>query len=304
MAMNLFDPAAQGLYVTIFLSYILGIVHGVTPDEHTWPITFSYAIGSTTTRRGAESGAVFSLGFTLQRAIMSEVMFFVFAYGLTSFKDFISSPLFFGIVYTVVGVVMYIAGHYVKYGKYYPHIEVDEFLNRKLKKRYVHKERDFFKSDVKMSMALLHGIIAGFGFGAFALIIYFIFAPSMPGPALGFVPGLVFGLGTMTAQFAFGAIFGTWIRKVKKLGLNGLKFLARYISASVLLYGGALFILTGIAVVIFPEILTFGVVTPISVHNLHNLGVGFFIVIAIVVGIGLYSYAKGVKIATQRFKKR
>ena len=97
MAINLFNPVYDGVYITLLLSYLLGIVHGITPDEHTWPITFSYAVGSGSTKRGAEVGAIFSAGFTLQRALMSEIIFFVFAFGLYAFKDFISSPLFFGI---------------------------------------------------------------------------------------------------------------------------------------------------------------------------------------------------------------
>ncbi len=304
MAINILDPIAGGLLMTLFLSYILGIVHGITPDEHTWPITFSYAIGSGSTKKGAEAGLVFSLGFTIERAVMSEVMFFIFAYGLTSFKDFISSSLFFGLVYIVVGAVMYIAGRYVKYGEYYPHIELDKILNRKLKRTYRNEETDFYKKDVKMSMAIIHGLIAGFGFGAFALIIYFIFAPSMPGPAFGFLPGLIFGLGTMTAQFAFGALFGTWIRRVKKIGIKGLKFVARYISATVLLYGGLVFAVTGVFVIFFPQILSFGIVTPIQVENLSNLGIGFFIVIAIVCGLGIVAYIKAIRIATEKFGKK
>ncbi len=30
--------------VALVGAFVLGIVHGVTPGEHTWPITFSYAL--------------------------------------------------------------------------------------------------------------------------------------------------------------------------------------------------------------------------------------------------------------------
>jgi hypothetical protein len=301
MAINLFNPVYDGVYITLFLSYLLGIVHGITPDEHTWPITFSYAVGSGSTKRGAEVGAIFSAGFTLQRALMSELIFFVFAFGLYSFKNFISSPLFFGIVYSIVGAVMYIAGHYVKYGSFYPHIEVNEWISKGLKKKFRHKDSDFYKRDVKVWMAFIHGLIAGFGFGAFALIIYFVFVPNMPNAYVAFLPGLMFGLGTMTMQFTFGALFGTWIKKIKKISMKGLQFIARYISSSVLLYGGLAFVIAGVSIIIFPQILTFGVITPLKVHNLHDLGIGFFIVIFVVVIIGIVSYRKAMKIAIKKY---
>jgi hypothetical protein len=29
----------------LIYSFLFGLLHGILPDEHTWPITFSYAIG-------------------------------------------------------------------------------------------------------------------------------------------------------------------------------------------------------------------------------------------------------------------
>ena len=44
--MDLFNVHAQSsVLMTIILAYLLGVVHDITPDEHTWPITFSYSIG-------------------------------------------------------------------------------------------------------------------------------------------------------------------------------------------------------------------------------------------------------------------
>ena len=151
-------------------------------------------------------------------------------------------------------------------------------------------------------MAFIHGLIAGFGFGAFALIIYFVFAPNMPNIYLGYVPGLFFGLGTMTMQFIFGAAFGTWIRRVKHLGIDGIRFLARYMSSFILIYVGMVFMVSGIIIILFPNTLSFNIVTPIYVHNLHSLGIGFFLVITVVVILGLISYSNGIRIASDRYK--
>ena len=51
----------------------LGLLHGIVPDEHTWPITFAYSVGTTTGRGGIRAGAWFSLAFTAQRAMMSVI---------------------------------------------------------------------------------------------------------------------------------------------------------------------------------------------------------------------------------------
>lgn len=303
MDINLFNPVFEGLGVSLLISYLLGIVHGITPDEHTWPITFSYAIGSYSATKGAERGAIFSLGFTIQRALMSEVIFLLIMFGFPQIKSVFSSAIFFGAVYILVGFVMFIAGNYVITGNYWPHLEIDRLINRAfVPKSERHKDIDFYSRDVSSKMALVHGLIAGFGFGAFAMIIYFIFVPAMPNAYVAFLPGLLFGLGTMTMQFAFGAVFGTWITKVKKVTKEGLQFLARYMSSHVLVYGGLAFLVAGVLVILFPQINNFAILTPLEVHNLHNLGIGFFIVIFVVVVIGIASYEKGIKLVLNRKK--
>ena len=83
--------------------------------------------------------------------------------------------------------------------------------------------------------------------------------------------------------------------------MKGLQFIARYISSSVLLYGGLAFVVAGISIIIFPQILTFGVITPLQIHNLHDLGIGFFIVIFVVVIIGFVSYRNAMKIALEKY---
>ncbi|MBE5730122.1 hypothetical protein IHI26_02205, partial [Candidatus Parvarchaeota archaeon] len=183
------------------------------------------------------------------------------------------------------------------------HLEIDRLINRAfVPKSKRHKDIDFYSRDVSSKMALVHGLIAGFGFGAFAMIIYFIFVPAMPNAYVAFLPGLLFGLGTMTMQFAFGAVFGTWITKVKKVTKEGLQFLARYMSSHVLVYGGLAFLVAGVLVILFPQINNFAILTPLEVHNLHNLGIGFFIVIFVVVVIGIASYEKGIKLVLNRKK--
>ncbi|MGC8537460.1 MAG: hypothetical protein ACP5MZ_00550 [Candidatus Micrarchaeia archaeon] len=301
---NLYNPQNVGLISALVISYLLGLVHGITPDEHTWPITFSYAIGSYSVKGGAKAGLVFSSGFTLQRSILSEIAYLALA-------GVFMTSVAFGITYIAVGAAMFGAGVYIKNKKMYPHWH---WLEEKLSYiTGIHKPRDKIQKremehklnpvmeegkdlkPVPSKLAFAHGVIAGFGFGAFALIIYTVIAPVMPNIWFGWVPGFLFGIGTMTMQVIFGSIFGAWLTKVKKLTIKGMQYIARYISSNVLYYGGIAFAVAGALILKFPQILTYGVITPIKVHNLHDLGVGFFIVIFVVVVIGIVSYIEGMK---------
>ena len=301
---NLYNPQNVGLISALVISYLLGLVHGITPDEHTWPITFSYAIGSYSVKGGAKAGLVFSSGFTIQRAIMSEIAYLALA-------GIFMTSVAFGITYIAVGAAMFGAGVYIKNKKIYPHWHwLEERMSyvtgihkpgdKIQKKEMEHKlnpvmEEGKSLKPVPSKLAFAHGLIAGFGFGAFALILYTVIAPVMPNIWFGWIPGFLFGIGTMTMQVVFGSIFGAWLTKVKKLTIKGMQYLARYISSNVLYYGGLAFAVAGALILKFPQILSYGVITPIKVHNLHDLGVGFFIVIFVVVIIGIVSYIEGMK---------
>ncbi len=156
---------------------------------------------------------------------------------------------------------------------------------------------EFDTKPVPVKLALIHGFIAGFGFGAFALIIYTVLAPSMPSPWFGFLPGMLFGLGTMTMQVLFGSAFGKWLSSNKNLNIQGIAFVGKTISTYVLEYGGLAFIVAGAAILYAPWLLNLAIVTPIYVHNLHDLGIGFFLVIAVVVVIGLAGYRRAISMA-------
>ena len=294
MELNIFNPIGVGVLYGLIAAFILGLIHGITPDEHTWPITFSYAIGNFSTKKGAETGLIFSLGFTAQRAAMAEVFYLIFAYGLSGIGSALQSSLFFALVYFVVGFVMGIAGYFIKHGKAYPHVEFNKLMRGK-KNRFEHKKEDFYSKKIPNWMALIHGLIAGFGMGAFALIIFVVIVPQMPNAYLGFLPGAMFGVGTMVMQIIFGMAFGT-VMRLKKLTKSALQFLARYISASVLLYGGAAFMIAGIVSAVFPQVLYLGISTGIGVYNLNSINIGFVLVIVVVGVIGILSYVNGMKI--------
>ncbi|MCL5437370.1 MAG: hypothetical protein M1417_01570 [Candidatus Thermoplasmatota archaeon] len=79
VVINLWNPSNVDFISALIISFLLGIVHGITPDEHTWPITFSYSVSQRGSRGGARAGMIFATGFTIQRSILSELAYFALA---------------------------------------------------------------------------------------------------------------------------------------------------------------------------------------------------------------------------------
>ena len=150
-------PAEISISAIIAVSFILGMLHGATPDEHTWPITFSYAIGSYSSIWGAKAGLAFSAGFTLQRALLSTLGFL----GLAAIYKAYNLD---GPVYIFVGVAMVVAGIYILNKGRYLHFAIDRLLGgrlhhtRKAERIQLHETK---LRQVPVSMAAVHGLIAG-----------------------------------------------------------------------------------------------------------------------------------------------
>lgn len=267
--LNLWDPNHLSLTVGLITALLLGMIHGITPDEHTWPITFSYSIGSYSTKGGMLAGLIFSTGFTIQRAIASELAFLALA-------GFLMHSNTENIVYMIVGAVMALSGYYILYrGRA---IHLIPWLERFL------PNTDDSKP-VPLKLAFLHGIIAGWGTGAFATIIYTVISPSMPNAWIGFVPGLLFGLGTVAMQVIIGALFGWWMQR-RNLKVTDKAFIGRFVSGNTLLYGGLLFMFAGLLGLMAPSLSDWSLSTGIRIHNLDSVNIGLILVVIVVAGIG------------------
>lgn len=276
--LNLWNPTlGLSIPMIILTAYLLGVLHGITPDEHTWPITFSYAIGAYSTRGGLMAGLSFSLAFTIQRGIASELAYLALA-------RWLQNPLVDLWIYMVVGVAMALAGLYMK--------RTGQVFHLHGHGPHIHHDRE--ARVIPPSMALVHGFIAGWGFGAFALIIYTVLAPSMGHASLGWVPGIAFGIGTMTIQATAGALFGRWMRRLQLPEALARK-VARQTASNTLLYGGIAFVVAGVLGMMFPRIMSWSIVTPLHIHNLHNLGLGFALVTFTVIVVGLGSLIRSMK---------
>ena len=286
-AINLFSTGRSSIPLALLTAFLLGMVHGTTPDEHTWPITFSYSVGSYSSKGGRKVGLLFSLAFTLQRAIASELAFFA----LTTFQAALRWNYE---IYIVVGAVMMLSGLHVLRGDHPFHLNVRDIKSH-FRKQQDHSALGVVPDELRWYLPLVHGFIAGWGVGAFAVIIYTVLAPEMPNSYLGWVPGALFGIGTMVMQVLFGSMFGRWMQN-RKLGDKAKAYLARVMSARTLVGSGAGFIIVGTLGIAFPATLNaLSVVTPFHIHNLHTLGAGFFLAVVLLFAVAAWSFQKTIR---------
>ncbi len=321
LALNLWDPhVGLALWAVLATAFLLGMIHGVTPDEHTWPITFSYAVGGYSSRAGMRNALVFSLAFTFQRALASELAFLALGNFLTlgSRGDYI--------VYVVVGFAMFWAARYIHGGKLpwhfdlhlhegkprvksgggmvaagvghdpeHAHVHAHVHGGVELNPAVPHWTADSCSEchepdlvDPRAWMPALHGFIAGWGFGAFALIVYTVLAPSMPSAWWGWVPGALFGLGTTAVQVMVGGLVG-WLVRRKGASPQMSRRLGLVVAGRTLAVGGVAFVLGGLFGIAFPNLASFSVSTGVHVHNLAHLGLPLVLVVVSVAGVGVGS---------------
>ncbi len=237
-------------FIALVYSFLFGLLHGILPDEHTWPITFSYAIGGASGREGMKAGLYFSAAFTLQRAIVSELAYLALA-------PFLLDPAVNGIVYIVVGLAMSVAGAIVLRKNRYLHIHlfshchgedcVMEQSSQIFTKRHEEPSKRVVTPPVRWTV--IHGFIAGFGFGSFSLFVNTVAAPAMKSPWTGFLPGLLFGLGTMIMLVVVGGLFGASLRWLHALTEQEVRRIGSQTGGRTLFFGGMLFGVAGVTAV-------------------------------------------------------
>lgn len=268
-----------GLIVTTAFS--LGLLHGIVPDEHTWPITFNYAIGSYSARGGARAGLLFSLAFTAQRALAAELAYFA----LLPVQKLVGAEFY---IYIAVGAVMLFSGLYVlRFGRAW----------------HVFKPRPGNIDEPRALptyMPLVHGFIAGWGTGAFALTIYTLLVPATGSARLAFLPGLAFGLGTLCMQVALGSLIGVWMAH-RRLSDKARRFVARSVAGLTLAWGGLAFCLVGLAGIVYPRLDEWHIDTGIPIRNLAHLDTGLFLAVVVLFGAASIAFVLSLREAGRRF---
>ncbi len=289
---NLWNPAHVAGFAIVVTAFVLGMVHGITPDEHTWPITFSYSIGGYSTRRGLRAALTFSLAFTVQRALASELAYL----GLSHLFTFASVDY---VVYLVVGALMTAAGVVIVRRRRTIHLHLPG--QRRHPTDGDRSGRHLDLDDPRPWMPAAHGFVAGWGFGAFALIVYTVLAPAEHSAVWGWVPGAFFGLGTTVVQILAGSLFGL-VAARRGLGPEAIRRVALRTAGNTLTWGGVAFVAGGAFGLLFPDAAGISLATGVHVHNLAHLGIALVLVTFCVVGVGLMTLLRQTRAETRLVK--
>lgn len=288
----LLDPTGHlTIPVILAVGFILGLLHGGTPDEHTWPITFSYSVGSYSSRGGLKAGLTFSGGFTLQRTILTALGFLGLATVYTVYN--LDGPL-----YVLVGIVMFVAGWYLLRGSDI-HLPFDHWIERLLGRFFQDHTHHTTTAErtplpeselrpIPIRMAIVHGFVAGWGIGGFATIIVFILAPQMPNVGWAALAGTMFGLGTMVMQMITGALFAR-LARLKKLTLPQMQRIGRSTAARTLYIGGLAFVAVGAVVAALPGLGGYALSTGSAIPNLDSIGYATVLIVLVVGVVGGHS---------------
>ena len=296
-SLNVWSPTHVAGMAIVVTAFALGLVHGITPDEHTWPITFSYAVGGYSTRRGLRAGLLFSAAFTLQRAIASEVA----ELGLAHVFTFATVDY---VVYLAVGAVMVAAGVVIVRRRRALHLHLPFLRFHSLEPTGGTDGTGSgggarALSDPRPWMPAVHGFVAGWGFGAFAIIIYTVLAPAEHSALWGWVPGAAFGLGTTVVQVAAGGLFGLIARR-RGLSDTAIRQVALRTAGNTLTWGGVAFMVGGAFGLAFPSLAGLSITTGIHVHNLDHLGIALVLVVVSVGGVGVTTLVRETRLAQRR----
>ena len=240
----------SGLWYLLLGCFALGMLHGVVPDEHTWPITFAYSVGTTTGRGGIRSGAWFSLAFTLQRAMMSMIVYLALAaaIGVWGFSLATQDAAVNGPVYLAVGIAMAVAGYLILSDRV-PHFHPMMRVSKRDLARHMASsgKPSGLDGGVPTHWCIIHGFISGFGTdsGILSTWIYLLTLPFLVSHGLwsvGWLPGALFGLGTFLVLMFVGFFFGETLQIAKRAGPNRIAQFGRLVGARTLLLGGIAFI--------------------------------------------------------------
>ena len=276
---NLWNPAHPGIATALVTALLLGLVHGMVPDEHTWPITFSYAVGGYSTRKGLRAGLLFSATFTLQRAIVSELAWFGLSHWVQN--KWLNDALFLPI-----GLLMAWGGWMMLRQRRSMHLHL---IGKCRDQENIAESAPAAWARMTGWMPAIHGFVAGWGFGAFALILYTTLAPAMPSAVWGWLPGALFGLGTLIIQVIAGGLFGRMAAS-HRLPPDAIRIIALTTAARTLLWGGIAYFFAGLAGLLFPELSTWHLDTGIGIHGLAHIDLPLIIAVLCVAGIGLGTF--------------
>jgi hypothetical protein len=189
------EPAAKfiiksmGPYWVIAV-FIIGVIHGLKPDEHTWPITISYGLMQRNIRGVIAAVTVFAGALTLVWTLMSALA--------GQLMGLLNTSLLDPYVDIIVGLTMIGVAAYLVFGN---HEHTEEV-----------KTADY-------KVIWIHGLAAAFGGDFFIVLILTLALTPLISPGLSFLVGLAFGIGSLIAQSVIViAVYKGIVRSVRDWG--------------------------------------------------------------------------------------
>lgn len=165
--------------------FILGIVHGITPDEHTWPIISSYTISQRQVRKAVIFAFVFSLFEMLPWIIISSICAFV---GAVVYKETYEVYVHIGL-----GIIMLGIGIYMTFRQDALHIHIKGERGKRI-----------------IKILPLYGLITGLG-PCLPVLSLYTFAAETHNIIQGVILALSFSLGTMISLLIIALILGKMV---------------------------------------------------------------------------------------------
>lgn len=153
-------------------------------------------------------------------------------------------------VYIVVGIAMFAAGYLILRNRIPDWHPLNKISNIDMERHSAHADEhpSGETHTVPIHWCLIHGFVAGFGVdsGLFSTFIYLVAVPALSVPT-AWLAGATFGTGTLVVLMVIGLVFGGALQVAKKFGTERLRLFGIKVGARSLLFGGVLFMASGIA---------------------------------------------------------
>ena len=140
-------------------------------------------------------------------------------------------------------------------------------------------------------MPAVHGLVAGWRFGAFAIVIYILPAPPSTWRCGFGYPEPASVLGPRSSKPRPNGLFGLIARR-RGLSDTAIRLRALRTAGKALTWGGMAFMVGGRFGLAFSSLTGFSMTTGVHVHNLDHLGVALVLVVVSVVGVGASSLVR------------
>jgi sulfite exporter TauE/SafE len=196
--------------------FILGLIHGLTPDEHTWPMLFSFVLSERKWTKGVLAAVSFILPATLVWAGISGFSGFL---GSVFWKESLEIYMHF-----ILGVLMIIFGFYIFRFLKIPHLHL----------RHHHDEK---VEGISLKQLSVYGFFLGLCPCVPVLILYGLSA-KLHNFSYGILAGVLFGLGTMVSLSILGGFLGGILQFAEEKSQKDLSKVCAKLSGFVLIVLG------------------------------------------------------------------